>query len=95
MPIRETQTGVRIDVYVQPGAKKTELAGEHGEAIKIRIHAPPVEGKANEELIRYFAKSMGVSSQRITLVRGEKSRSKTLEIDGLKEIDVKTKLGLK
>ena len=53
--ISETKTGVRLAIQVQPRASRTELAGIHGDALRIRLAAPPVDGAANEELIRFLA----------------------------------------
>ena len=71
-----------LALHVQPGAKRTELAGTHGDALKIRLAAPPVEGKANAELRRFLAAEFGVPLARVTLVRGEASRRKTVRIEG-------------
>lgn len=75
--------GVRLHVHAQPGAKRTEFAGTHGGAMKIRIHAPPVDGKANEELIRFLADWFGLAKSNVRLSRGEKSRAKTFELLGI------------
>ncbi|MCL6263971.1 DUF167 domain-containing protein [Craterilacuibacter sp. RT1T] len=71
---------VRLTLHVQPGAKKTECAGEHGDALKIRLNAPPVDGKANHALIAWLAKQLGCPKRNITLLSGEKSRHKIIEI---------------
>jgi uncharacterized protein (TIGR00251 family) len=67
---------------VQPGAKRTEVAGLHGDALKIRLAAPPVEGKANQALIAWLAEVFAVPERRVRLLRGEKSREKVVEITG-------------
>jgi uncharacterized protein (TIGR00251 family) len=67
-------------VRVQPRASKDEIAGVQGSHIKIRITAPPVEGKANSHLIRFLAKSFGVAKSNIQLLNGESSREKRLRI---------------
>ena len=69
-----------LHVHVQPGAKNTELVGLHGERLKVRLKAPPVDGKANKELVKWAAAFFGVSKSRITLIRGLSSRQKTLQI---------------
>jgi uncharacterized protein (TIGR00251 family) len=79
-PIRDIPGGVRVNVHAQPGAKRTELSGRHGDAIKIRIQAPPVDGRANEELAKFLADKLGISRSQVRLVRGDKSRSKVFEI---------------
>ena len=76
-------TGIRITLHVQPGARKSEVAGEHGEALKIRLAAPPVEGKANAELLRWLADYLGVPRKTVTLLSGERNRHKIVAVDGL------------
>lgn len=69
-----------LSVYVQPRASRDEIAGLHDNELKIRITAPPVDGKANAHLIKFLAKSFGVSRSRIQLLGGESSRHKRLAI---------------
>jgi uncharacterized protein (TIGR00251 family) len=69
-----------LTLHVQPGAKRTEVAGIHGGALKIRLAAPPVEGKANAALLRYLADAFAVPQRAVTLVHGETSRQKTVRI---------------
>ncbi len=76
-------TSVRIDVFVQPRAAKTELAGLHDGHPKIRVAAPPVEGAANSALIEFVAKRLKVAKGRVRVVGGLSSRRKVLEIDGV------------
>jgi len=71
---------ITLDVHVQPGAKRTEVVGIHGDCLKIRLAAPAVEGHANEALIAFLAKSFGVPRRNVALVRGHSGRSKTLSI---------------
>jgi hypothetical protein len=70
-----------LALHVQPGAKRTEVAGTHGDALKIRLAAPPVDGKANAELLRFLAAAFGVPRHAVTLLRGESSRQKTVRIE--------------
>lgn len=74
-----------LTVYVQPGAKRTQVQGMHGEHIKISLNAPPVDGQANDALIAWLAKKIGLKNRQLTIVRGEKSRVKTIAIDLLSE----------
>lgn len=69
-----------LSCKLQPKAAKDELVGEHGEQLKIRITAPPVDGKANQHLTRFLAKSFGVSKSQVLIETGELSRTKTLRI---------------
>ena len=74
------QVAIVLALHVQPGAKCTEVAGPHGNAIKIRLAAPPVDGKANAELLRFLADVFGVPLRNVTLARGEASRQKVVRI---------------
>ena len=73
---------ITLTLHIQPGAKKTEFAGLHGDALKIRLAAPPVDGKANEALIRFMAESLQLPKAAITLKSGQTSRRKVLELTG-------------
>ena len=72
-----------VSLHIQPGAKKTEVAGLHGEALKIRLAAPPVDGKANAALVAFLAKTCGVPRSAVALVSGETSRSKRVRLQGI------------
>ena len=82
--ITETFGGVQLSLRVVPGSRKTEVDGEYAGALKIRLRAPPVEGKANRELVRFLAKELGVSKSGIRIIAGEKSRQKRVVIDGIR-----------
>ena len=71
-----------LTLHIQPGAKKTEVAGEHGDALKIRLAAPPVDGKANAALLAFIAGRLGVPKSAVTLKSGQTSRRKVVEIAG-------------
>lgn len=79
-------------LHIQPGAKKTEIAGPHGDALKIRLAAPPVDGKANAALIDFLAARLDIPKARITLVAGQSSRSKRVAINGLDPARVRERL---
>jgi uncharacterized protein (TIGR00251 family) len=87
MPVRVQVVGgrVRLAVHVQPRASRREITGVHGEALKVRLTAPPVEGAANDELIELLAETFAVSRRAIRIVAGETSRSKIVEIEGTTE----------
>jgi len=70
-----------LSLHVQPGASRTEVTGLHGDALRIRLAAPPVDGKANAELARFLADAFGVPQRQVTLVPGEASRRKVVRID--------------
>ena len=73
----------RITVKVQPRAKATRLAGRLGDAYKLQLAAPPVDGEANDECVRFFAELMRVPKARVRIVIGLTSRLKVVEIDGV------------
>ncbi len=73
---------VTLTLHIQPGAKKTEFAGLHGDALKIRLAAPPVDGKANEALLRFIADELDLPKSAVTLKSGQTSRRKVLEVMG-------------
>ena len=76
--LRSTAGGLELLVHVQPGAKCTEIADEHGDRLKIRRHAPPVDGKANKTLLAFVAALLDLPKRGVSIVAGEKSRDKTL-----------------
>ena len=82
---REDGAALTLTLHVQPGAKRTEVAGVHGEGtqarLKIRLAAPPVDGKANAELLRFLADAFGVPLRSVVLLRGETSRQKVVRIE--------------
>ncbi len=75
--------GCRISVLVQPRASRSELAGIHGGRLKIRLCSPPVDGRANEELLDFVRKKLGIGRASISLTAGEKSRQKEITVHGL------------
>jgi uncharacterized protein (TIGR00251 family) len=74
---------VILDIHVQPGAKRSEFAGRHGERVKIRLAAPAVENRANEALIEFLAEHYGVPRRSVRIAAGLKSRDKRVVIDGV------------
>ena len=82
LKITKTAAGVTLRMRVQPGASKNEIVGVQQDALKIRISAPPVQGKANKVLIQFLAKELGVKKSEIEIVSGHTSRIKTIQIVG-------------
>ncbi len=77
-------TDLTLTILVQPRASRSEIVGPHGDAIKVRLAAPPVDGAANEELVRLLAKEYGVRKDAIEILGGLASRRKTVRIRGVK-----------
>ena len=81
-----------LRVHVVPNAKIDGVTGEYGDAVKIKLRAPAVEGKANAALIRFLARQLELPLRAIVLERGQKSRDKVIRIDGLTEGDVRKRM---
>jgi uncharacterized protein len=75
-----------LHCHLQPKSNCDEFAGVYGDRLKIRVTAPPVDGKANKHLIKFVAKQFGVAKSSVTLVKGELSRQKTLQINRPKKL---------
>ena len=71
-----------LTLHIQPGAKKTEVCGLHGDALKIRLAAPPVDGKANAALLAFVADRLGLPKSAVSLKSGQTSRRKVVEVAG-------------
>lgn len=72
-----------LTLHIQPGARRSELAGLHGEALKIRLAAPPVDGKANAALIAFLAEQLDVPRRDVVIEHGDTSRHKRVRVSGL------------
>lgn len=81
--IFEKDGSIVIMVRVVPRASKTEIAGEIGGAVKVRVASPPVDGAANAELIKLFAKTLGVAKSNVEIVSGHASKTKQIRITGV------------
>lgn len=93
-PVTATAAGIRLVVHVQPRASKTEVVGLHGDAIKLRISAPPVDGAANAEVIRFLAEVLRLPRRQLRLAQGDTGRRKTVEAAGISVADARAALGL-
>ena len=76
-----------LTLHVQPRARRTEIAGRHGDAIKLRIAAPPVDGAANAEIGRFLAERLGVPKHAVRIAHGAAGRRKTVAVEGLTTAD--------
>jgi hypothetical protein len=82
--IRETAAGTVFRIRVVPRASRSEVAGIQGDALKLRLNAPPVEGKANDECIRLLAEILGVKKAQVTIIAGHAARTKTVAVEGIR-----------
>ena len=90
--MRERSETSAVTVHIQPRASRTEIVGWHGDAIKIRIKAPPLEGAANRELQRFLARQLGVASSAVQLLSGASSRRKRVAVEGFTAEEVRRRL---
>jgi Uncharacterized conserved protein len=81
-----------LAIKVIPNAPRTEIVGWLGDALKVKIHAPPVEGRANDALCEFLADHLDLPRRAITVLRGDTSRQKVLRIDGLSSADLLARL---
>jgi uncharacterized protein (TIGR00251 family) len=84
---------VLLRLVIQPRASRSEVKGAHGDRLKIRVAAPPVDGEANAELIHFLKKTLGIAANRISILRGTSSREKDVFCSGISESEVHDKLG--
>ncbi len=81
--LSEKDQDIVLRLHAQPGAKRTSVVGLYGDKLKIAIATPPVDGKANQAIIAFLAKTLGVSKSKISLISGETSREKRIRIQGI------------
>lgn len=93
LKVTEVKTGLRFEVKVQPRSSQNRIAGVVEGVLKIKLTSPPVEGKANQALINLLARFFAVPRRNITLVRGETSTNKLIEIKGIDKATLITKAG--
>lgn len=91
-PFSASPDGVYLDVWAQPRASKTRVSGIHDGALKIQLAAPPVDGEANDELIRFLAKTLGIPKNALELTQGTGSRKKRVFVKKLGIDEVISKL---
>jgi hypothetical protein len=92
IPIRDTDKGATFAIRVQPRASRNAIAGEMGDAMKIALTAPPVEGKANEACVDFLANLLKVPRSSVTIASGESSRNKVIRVAGLSAGEVGKRL---
>lgn len=94
MYIREQDGAVTFAVRAVPRASRNQVAGVEGTTLKVRLTAPPAEGKANEALVRFLAEVLGVRRADVTIVAGAHARQKTVRVAGLTAAQTRTRLGI-
>ncbi|MBZ5510427.1 MAG: DUF167 domain-containing protein [Acidobacteriia bacterium] len=92
IPINDTASGATFAVHLHPRAKKNALTGTLGDALKISLTAPPIEGRANEACIEFFADLLKLPRSSITIAAGQTSRNKVIRVTGLSAAEVERRL---
>jgi uncharacterized protein len=92
--IYESDGGVTFALKLHPRAKKNAITGELGEALKVSLTAPPVEGRANEACIEFFSNLLKVPRSSVTIASGQTSRNKVMRVAGLSAEEVRKRIGL-
>ena len=91
--LKESPAGITFAVRVHPRAKKNAITGEVGDALKVAITAPPVDGKANAACVEFFAKLLNLPRSSVTIAAGQTSRNKVIRVSGLTAQQVRDRLG--
>jgi hypothetical protein len=94
IPIHESHQGVSFAVKVHPRARKNAITGELGDALKLSLTTPPVEGRANEGCIEFFARLLQVPRSSVTIASGQTSRNKVIRVAGVSGRQVRERLGV-
>ena len=94
LSINETAAGVTFAIKVQPRAKKNAIRGEVGEALKVALNAPPVDGKANAACVEFFSEILRVPKSAVMITAGETSRNKVIRVVGISAALVRERLGV-
>lgn len=92
MKVVEKDGAVRFEVRAKPRAKKSQILGSRGDAVEVSLAAPPVDGAANEELVRTLSEALGVPRRQVAILRGEGARQKLVEVTGLSAAEVCARL---
>ncbi|HKN17561.1 MAG TPA: DUF167 domain-containing protein [Candidatus Sulfotelmatobacter sp.] len=94
IPLRESGEGVTFAVKVHPRAKKNAISGELGDALKLSLTAPPIDGKANRACVEFLAKFLKVPRSSITIASGQTDRNKVIRVAGLSVEEVRKRIGM-
>ena len=92
--IYESESGVTFAAKVHPRAKTNAITGEVGDALKLSLTAPPIDGRANEACIEFFAKLLKVPRSSVTIASGQSSRNKTIRVAGMSSAQVRERIGM-
>jgi uncharacterized protein len=94
IPILESTEGITFAIRVHPRAKRNDITGELGDALKVSLTAPPIDGKANEACIDFLAKVLSVSRSSVTIASGQSSRRKVIRVIGLSAEEIRKRIAM-
>jgi uncharacterized protein (TIGR00251 family) len=83
LEVKPCKAGIQFSAAIQPRASRNQILGIHNHCLKIKLTSPPVDGAANQACIKFLAKAFGISPSRITIVKGETSRNKIIQFEGM------------
>jgi uncharacterized protein (TIGR00251 family) len=84
---KKAENGIKVRIKVEPRSSKSGIVGPYGDALKVKLTAPPVEGKANKELIEVLAKGFGITKKDVEICSGQSSKNKVVRLNGVKSVD--------
>ena len=94
IPLQESAGGITFAVKVHPRARENAITGEFGDALKVSLTSPPVDGRANEACIEFFAKLLMVPRSSVTIASGQTSHRKVIRVSGLSAEEVRRRIGI-
>ena len=94
IPVYDTSAGASFAVKIHPRAKKNAITGEVGDALKLALTAPPIEGRANEACIEFFANLLKVPRSSVNIASGQTGRRKVIRVAGLSAAELRKRLGV-
>ena len=83
LALKPNKTGIQFAAAIQPRASRNQILGIHNQYLKIKLTSPPVDCAANQACIKFLAKALGVSPSRLSIIKGETSRTKTIQLEGM------------
>lgn len=90
--LRQTKEGVELSLHILPNAPRSQIVGLHNGCLKLKIKAPPIDGKANEAIVEFFSEFLKIPKSQISFGRGAKSKSKTIVIHGIPLEELQSRL---
>lgn len=94
IPVHETAEGASFTIRVQPRARRNAITGKFGNALKLALTAPPVDGRANEACLEFFSEALDIPRSSVSIISGQTSRNKVIHVTGITAAELRTRLQL-